>query len=94
MYIFDYIYICRYALNNQLVASYNVRSQSHENLLVSLKEVNHMIQKAANLRMGSAKSRVISECRMAVKKNNLSALYKIINKGYENTRQTNKKGGR
>ena len=72
-----------YGLNNSLIANYNVRAKSHEQLLASLKEVNFMIQKAANLRYGTAKSRVISECRKAVKENNLSVLFKIVRRGRE-----------
>eukprot|EP00607_Mallomonas_marina_P009864 CAMPEP_0182420674 /NCGR_PEP_ID=MMETSP1167-20130531/5644_1 /TAXON_ID=2988 /ORGANISM="Mallomonas Sp, Strain CCMP3275" /LENGTH=760 /DNA_ID=CAMNT_0024596939 /DNA_START=242 /DNA_END=2524 /DNA_ORIENTATION=+ len=70
-----------FALNNNLVGGYNLRSGNHEGLLEALKEVNQMIQRAANLRIGNAKTRVISECRAAVKKNNMSALLRIINNG-------------
>ena len=70
-------------MNNQLIASYNIRASNHERLLVSLKEVNQMIQKAANLRMGKAKSRVISDCRAAVKSNNMNSLFRILKHGYE-----------
>jgi len=73
------------SLNNQLIANYSVRAKSHEDLLASLKEVNQMIQRAANLRVGSMKTRVISECRAAVKNNNFPALNKIICKGYEHS---------
>lgn len=83
-----------YSLNNQLIGSYNVRSKSHEDLLASLKEVNQMIQKAANLRVGSAKTRVITECRLAVKANNLSVLFKILKFGYEHSASLNKAGRR
>ena len=47
-------------------------------MLASLKEVNHMIQKAAKLRVGSAKARVVSSCRQAIKANNIQSLFKII----------------
>ena len=82
------------SLNNQLVANYNIRAKSHEDLLSSLKEVNQMIQRAANLRAGSAKTRVISECRAAVKSNNFSALNKIICQGYEHAKGKNNVAGR
>ena len=72
-----------YSLNNQLISGYNVRANSHEGLLAALKEVNQMIQKAANLRLGAAKTRVINECRAAVKANNMQTLFKIIRQGYE-----------
>ena len=86
-------YVDLYSLNNQLVGNYNVRAKAHDDLLANLKEVNQMIQKAANLRMGGAKTRVISECRGAVKANNLSALFKILKFGYEHSVSLNKAGG-
>jgi Bardet-Biedl syndrome 2 protein len=70
-------------MNSQMIGSYNLRSANHENLLVSLKEVNQMIQKAANLRLGKPKSRVIADCRTAVKQNDLQSLFRIIKHGYE-----------
>lgn len=70
-----------FAMNNQLISNYNLRSNNHETLLQSLKEVNQMIQKTANLRLGRAKSSVISECRSAVKENNIRALINIMRSG-------------
>lgn len=71
------------SMNASLITSYNVRAQNHETLLASLKEVNMMIQKAANLRVGKAKARVISDCRGAVKANEMQALFRILRHGYE-----------
>jgi Bardet-Biedl syndrome 2 protein len=70
-------------LNGQLVMGYNIRQQNHERLLVALKEVNQMVQKAANLRAGKSKARVIADCRAAVKSNNMASLFRIIKQGYE-----------
>lgn len=70
-------------LNGQLMAGYNIRAQNQETLLNALKEVNQMIQKAANLRAGKAKARVIADCRTAVKSNSMKALFKIMKHGYE-----------
>lgn len=50
-------------------------------LLAALKEVNHMIQKAAKLRVGAPKARVVSSCRAAIKANNIQSLFKIIATG-------------
>lgn len=72
-----------FALNNQLVANYNLRAQNHEGLLVALKEVNQMIQRASNLRVGKAKSSLVADCRAAVKANNMSSLLRIIQAGYD-----------
>lgn len=71
------------ALNGQLIGGYNVRAQNQAALLASLKEVNQMIQRAANLRVGKAKARVITDCRAAVKTNNMKSLYRIIQQGFE-----------
>lgn len=76
-------------LNAQLVGAYNVRAQNQENLLAALKEVNQMIQRAANLRMGKAKARVIADCRNAVKTNNMNSLFRIIRQGYEPNNNNN-----
>lgn len=70
-----------HALNNQLVGGYNIRAANHEGLLAALKEVNQTIQRAANLRVGRAKTSVISECRAAVKANNLSLLFSLVKSG-------------
>lgn len=72
-----------YHLNAALVGEYNKRANNHEQLLIALKEVNHMIQKAARLRMGTPKARVVSACRAAIKANNIHALFKIIKTGNE-----------
>ena len=71
------------ALNAQLVGGYKIRAGNHELLLATLKEVNQMIQKAANLRAGAAKARVIADCRAAVKANNMKALFKIFKMGHD-----------
>jgi Bardet-Biedl syndrome 2 protein len=71
------------ALNNMMIGNYNIRSHNHETLLSALKDVNQMIQKASCLRIGSAKSRVIADCRAAVKANNTHQLLHIIKHGFE-----------
>lgn len=70
-----------YTYNNQLISGYNIRASNHENLLSALKEVNLMIQRAANLRVGAPKTAVVSECRAAVKANNMSELLRIVKTG-------------
>jgi len=70
-----------YSLNGSLIGEYSKRANNHEQLLASLKEVNHMIQKAAKLRVGSAKARVVSACRGAIKANNIQTLFRIIATG-------------
>ena len=70
-----------YTLNQELMGEYSKRANNHEQLLAALKEVNHMIQKAAKLRVGAAKARIVSACRAAIKANNIHALFKLIKTG-------------
>jgi len=73
------------ALNGQLIGGYSVRAQNQASLLAALKLVNQMIQKAANLRAGKSKARVIADCRTAVKGNNMKALFRIVQQGYDSS---------
>ena len=72
-------------MRRQLPAScqaWNQCEPSHlKQLLAALKDVNHMIQKASNLRMGTAKSTVVTQCRQAIKANNIQSLFQIIETG-------------
>jgi len=61
-------------LNQSQIAEYTKRATNHTKLLSSLKEVNNMIQKAAQLRVGKAKAKVVSDCRNAIKSNNVHNL--------------------
>lgn len=67
--------------NQDLIAEYTKRANNHQQLLGQLKEVNMMIQKAAKLRVGTPKTRVVSACRQAIKKNNIHELFQIIRTG-------------
>ncbi len=67
-----------YTLSDTLIGGYNIRSSNHIGLLSSLKEVNQMIQKAANLRTGNEKTRIITESRKALKKNKTILLMNIL----------------
>lgn len=69
--------------NSDLISEYIKRANNHQQLLGQLKEVNMMIQKAAKLRIGAAKTRVVAACRQAIKKNNVHELFQIISTGYE-----------
>lgn len=69
--------------NSDLIAEYNKRANNHTQLLSQLKEVNMMIQKAAKLRVGTPKTRVVSSCRQAIKKNNIHELFQIIRTGHD-----------
>jgi len=69
--------------NSDLIAEYNKRANNHQQLLGQLKEVNMMIQKAAKLRVGNPKTRVVAACRQAIKKNNIHELFQIIRTGQD-----------
>uniref|UniRef100_A0A7S2S5V3 Bardet-Biedl syndrome 2 protein homolog n=1 Tax=Rhizochromulina marina TaxID=1034831 RepID=A0A7S2S5V3_9STRA len=68
-------------LNRELVAEYRKRANNHEALLSALRQVNQMIQKASNLRVGNPRTKVVSDCRQAVKTNNTLKLIKAIQEG-------------
>jgi len=71
--------------NSDLIAEYNKRANNHQQLLSQLKEVNMMMQKAAKLRVGTPKTRVVSSCRQAIKKNNIHELFQIMKTGQDST---------
>lgn len=68
-------------LNRELIAEHNKRYNNQTALLDSLKQVNHMIQKAARLRVGKAKTAVINACRDAIKNNKVQLVLQIIKSG-------------
>lgn len=68
-------------LNTQLIAEYQKRANNHHALMAALKEVNQIIQKAANLRAGPFKATLVADCRKAIKTNAFRALYHIICQG-------------
>ena len=68
-------------LNRELIGEYTKRATNHAELLAALKDVNHMIQKAARLRMGEPKAKVVAACRVAIKANNTKSLLQIIKVG-------------
>jgi Bardet-Biedl syndrome 2 protein len=68
-------------MNSSLVAEYSARASNHQQLLDALKDVSAMIQKAAKLRVGAAKTAVVAACRDAVRANDLKKLAAIIRTG-------------
>ena len=69
--------------NGMLIAEYMKRQNNYDQLVNCLKEINLMINKAANLRVGSAQSRIVALCRSAIKANNTHLLAQIIKRGKE-----------
>ena len=70
-----------YDINRDLIAGYKIRVNNHQELMDTLKDVNQIIQKAGRLRGGKSKSKVITECRNAIKTNNVNLLLKVIRTG-------------
>ena len=70
-----------YGLNSDLIREYSIRATNHGKLMENLKVLNSVIQKAARLRVGKASTKVVSECRSAIKKNNIRGLMQIISTG-------------
>ncbi|GFR49930.1 hypothetical protein Agub_g12034 [Astrephomene gubernaculifera] len=68
-------------MNRDLIVEHDKRATNHVALLESLREVNQMIQRAARLRVGASKGKVVTACRAAIKNNNMAALFKIIRDG-------------
>lgn len=68
-------------MNRNLVNHYKMRTQSHQQLVDALKQVNQIIQKAARLRVGKYKTEVVSQCREAIKNYQVSTLCKIFQAG-------------
>jgi len=64
-----------------LINEHDKRATNHQELLSNLKEVNLMIQRAARLRVGTPKTKVVTACRNAIKNNNMGMLFKIIRDG-------------
>merc|ERR1712096_526132 len=77
------IYNNLWNVNGELITEFNKRTSNHIELVKNLKNINQMIQKAANLRVGSARQRVITLCRQAIKNNNIHALINIIQRSKE-----------
>ena len=68
-------------MNEELIGEYTKRANNHSHLMMSLKMLNDMIQRASNLRFGTAKTAVVSACRKAIKKSNLRNLIHIMSEG-------------
>uniref|UniRef100_A0A3B3RAJ6 BBSome complex member BBS2 n=1 Tax=Paramormyrops kingsleyae TaxID=1676925 RepID=A0A3B3RAJ6_9TELE len=74
-------YVELYNLNRDLINEYKIRSNNHNTLIAGLKSVNQAIQRAGQLRVGRAKTQVITACRDAIRNNNINALFKIMRAG-------------
>lgn len=66
------------SMNKDLINGFRVRNQNQQELIGSLKEINLLIQQAANLRVGKFKSEIVQASRQAIKQNNLNLISRII----------------
>ena len=69
------------SVNRDLMKCYSIRQKNQEDLVAALKQINLLIQKTANLRVGRPKTELVQACRQAIRQNNLSTLIKIITSG-------------
>lgn len=65
-------------MNKDLINGFRVRNQNQQELIGSLKEINLLIQQAANLRVGKFQSEIVQAFRSAMKQNNLNLISRII----------------
>lgn len=70
-----------YEVNRELMGEFMKRSNNYTELLAVLKEVNVMIQKASKFRIGQPKTTLVTECRNAIKTNQMQSLPNIIRTG-------------
>jgi len=70
-----------YEVNRELMGEFMKRSNNYTELLAVLKEVNVMIQKASKFRIGQPKTTLVTECRNAIKSNQMQTLPNIIRTG-------------
>lgn len=64
--------------NKSLQTEMNKKSQNNDKLMEALREINGMISRGGDLRVGVSKTQVTTLSRNAVKKNNLYQLINII----------------
>ncbi|CEM28645.1 unnamed protein product [Vitrella brassicaformis CCMP3155] len=69
-------------LNQEMVGEYVKRCGNYDALMAELKDLNTSIQRAANLRVGASRTRVVSACRQALKAQNMPELFKVISTGH------------
>ena len=67
--------------NSQLLDEFEKRSDKYQQLLTDLKSVNEMIQLGSNLKCGTFKKNMVTECRKCIKEKNYNLLMKIIATG-------------
>ena len=67
--------------NSQLLDEFEKRSEKYQQLLTDLKSVNEMIQLGSNLKCGTFKKAMVTECRKCIKNKEYKLLMRIIATG-------------
>ena len=67
--------------NQSLIGEHTKRAANQAALVGHLKDVNAMIQRAARLRVGSAKAAVVSASRRAIKSGNVRGVVEVVRMG-------------
>ena len=67
--------------NAQLLDEFEKRSEKYQQLLTDLKSVNEMIQLGSNLKCGTFKKAMITECRKCIRNKEYKLLMRIISTG-------------
>ena len=67
--------------NSQLLDEFEKRSEKYQQLLTDLKSVNEMIQLGSNLKCGTFKKAMITECRKCIRNKDYKLLMRIISTG-------------
>ena len=67
--------------NSQLLDEFEKRSDKYQQLLNDLKSVNEMIQLGSNLKCGTFKKAMVTECRKCIRNKEYKLIMKIISTG-------------
>ena len=67
--------------NGALIGEYLKRSNNHQELVASLKELNSMIKNASNLRIGGSQKRAVALARECIRNSTYGKLQMIFMKG-------------
>ena len=67
--------------NGSLIGEYIKRSNNHQDLVTTLKDLNAMIRNASNLRIGQWQKRIVAEARDCIRKQTTDKIQTIFEKG-------------
>ncbi|KAL5242491.1 hypothetical protein ACI65C_009901 [Semiaphis heraclei] len=70
-----------FQIDKQMIQNHQVTCENHEQLLVTLKKINNIIQNASRLRVNNNRTDTITSYRQAVASENMTILKKLIETG-------------